>query len=225
MKKFMIMVLDTETCPIENLDTVDAHNMLTYDFGYSIVDLQGNVYLERSYIVADVFFGEKEKMQSAYYANKIAQYELDIASGKRKVRTWNEISWIVKQDVEKYGVNKLCAHNAYFDYTTLKTTKDYLNNNNYLVPKLEWWDSQKMVSSTIFKKASYKKFCQQNEFMTNHKVPRPQVKAEVVYKYLTNDLEFIESHTGLEDVQIEREIMWACFKMHKKMEKKLWKNS
>jgi hypothetical protein len=58
--------------------------------------------------------------------------------------------------------------------------------------------------------------------MTKHKTPRPQVKAEVLYKYITGDLDFTESHTGLEDVLIEKEILAYCFSKHQKMRKELY---
>ena len=114
----------------------------------------------------------------------------------------------------------VCAHNAYFDYTTLNITKNYFNENYILPYGLEWWDTMKMARTSIATKKSYIKFCKENNFLT--KFGKPQLKAEVLYKYLTNNLDFEESHTGLEDVKIEREILWACVKMHKKMTRKLW---
>ena len=58
--------------------------------------------------------------------------------------------------------------------------------------------------------------------MTSHKTPRPQKKAETVYRYITRDTDFVESHTGLEDVKIETLIMAYCYRQHKKMRKGLW---
>ena len=37
----------------------------------------------------------------------------------------------------------------------------------------------------------------------------------MIYKFITEDVEFIEAHTALEDVQIEREIMFRVYRMHK----------
>ena len=41
---------------------------------------------------------------------------------------------------------------------------------------------------------------------------KPQLTAEVLYRYLTNNIEFVESHTGLEDVEIEMQIFLECKK-------------
>jgi len=41
--------------------------------------------------------------------------------------------------------------------------------------------------------------------------------AECAYRYIKNKCDFIESHTGLEDVKIEIEIFAKCISLHKKM--------
>jgi hypothetical protein len=51
---------------------------------------------------------------------------------------------------------------------------------------------------------------------------KPQLKAEVIYKYISGNYDFDESHTGLEDVLIEKEIMAYCYRKHKTMNGKLW---
>jgi hypothetical protein len=60
--------------------------------------------------------------------------------------------------------------------------------------------------------------------MTKHKIPRPQVKAETIYRYISGNYDFKESHTGLEDVMIEKDILTYCFRKHKKMRKLLFEN-
>jgi hypothetical protein len=49
--------------------------------------------------------------------------------------------------------------------------------------------------------------------------------AEILYRYITGNLEFEESHTGLEDVDIERQILAYCFAKHKAMAKGAWEQS
>jgi hypothetical protein len=46
--------------------------------------------------------------------------------------------------------------------------------------------------------------------------------AEVLYRFITKDNDFVESHTGLEDVMIEKEILAYCYRQHKKMKKELF---
>ena len=42
--------------------------------------------------------------------------------------------------------------------------------------------------------------------------------------FISGNNEFEESHTGLEDVLIEAEIMFYCFRQHKPMRKALFEN-
>lgn len=222
-RKKYFMVLDTETCPIDReLEEVTPTNMLVYDIGYTITDKKGNVYRTGSYIVSDIFFGEfYSKMQSSYYANKIPKYMEQIASGERVVKTWKQISFILRKVLEEFDINVVVAHNARFDYGVLRNTKDYLEEYPML-PYVEWWDTLKMARSILKERKSYKRFCEDNNYMTKNNQCR--FTAEIIYRYLTNDLEFEESHTGLEDTLIEKDILAFCIKQHKKMDKLLFSN-
>ena len=82
-----------------------------------------------------------------------------------------------------------------------------------LPQSVEIWDTMQMWNAV--KPKSYDKWCEVNGYMTKHKPPRSRLTAEIIYRYITMDMEFVESHTALEDVQIEREIMFRAFRMHK----------
>ena len=86
----------------------------------------------------------------------------------------------------------------------------------------ELWDTLKMARQTIGQQKTYKAFCERNGFMTNHKKPQVRLTAEVLYRYISGNLDFEENHTGLEDVMIETQILAHCFRQHKKMEKRLF---
>ena len=58
--------------------------------------------------------------------------------------------------------------------------------------------------------------------MTKHEVPRPRYTAEVIYRFITKDINFEEAHTGLRDVEIETEILAYLVRQHKKMDKVLY---
>ena len=228
-RKTYIVVVDTETCPLDkDFDGVTPYNMFVYDIGWAVVDKKGNVYETKSYINRDIFFEEKALMKSSYYAGKLPQYYDDIRSGKRKVATWYAIKKDLENTMKKYNTNIVSAHNARFDDGATKNTQRWLTKSKYryfLPYGTEIWDTMKMANDVIAKTPTYKKFCFENGFVTSHKTPRPQIKAEVLYKYITQDLDFIESHTGLEDVLIEKEILAYCFRKHKKMRKKLYESA
>lgn len=220
-RKKYYMVLDTETCPIDReLQEVSPKNMLVYDIGFCVVDKKGNVYKTGSYIVSEIFFGEHyTKMQSSYYANKIPNYMSEIATNERKVRTWSEISFALRKVIEEYEIETVVAHNAKFDFGVLKNTKEYLSEYAML-PYIEWYDSLKMTKSILGNMPTYKRFCQENNYLTKNGQCR--FTAEIVYRYIVKDIDFVESHTGLEDTLIEKEILAYCIKQHKKMDKLLF---
>ena len=68
----------------------------------------------------------------------------------------------------------------------------------------------------------YKQFCIENGFLVQNDEKRPQLTAEILYKYISGDLSFQEEHTGLADTMIEREIFMQCVQMNPNIEKKCW---
>ena len=220
------VVLDTETCPLDkDFEGVDPNNMWVYDVGYAIVDKRGKVYRERSFINADIFLNEKLLMNSSYYANKIPQYWEDIKSGKRVLTSFYNIRKTLLEDIAEFEVEEIYAYNMRFDYLSLNNTERWLTKSQYryfLTKDLVICDIMKMARDVIAPMPTYKKFCEEHGYMTKNN--RVQLKAETVYKFITKDLDFIESHTGLEDVMIEKEILAYCYRQHKAMRKKLWEN-
>lgn len=216
-RKKYIVVLDTETCPIDRtLEEVLPSNMLVYDIGYTITDKKGNIYLKRSFLVDDIFNQEQDKMASAYYANKIPQYIEKVEAGAIKVKSFSSIRWQLMQDMKEYGCDTLSAHNARFDVGALNQTARYLKKGWYYLPKdVVVWDTLKMSRDTICKNKTY-------QYRT--KKGAKSATAENLYKYISGDESFNESHTALEDALIETMILVKCLSTHKKMRKKLYED-
>ena len=218
--------LDTETANtlVEN-GKLNMDNVMFYDLGFQVIDSHGRTYgKEYSFVNSDIFVHEKELMQFAYYAEKIPQYKADLAAGRRKMATTYEIRKILKDVIAGYDCKFVVAHNARFDYTSLNNTLRWTTKSKYryFIPYgIEWWDTLKMARSVLGKMPTYEKFCNENGFLTKN--GKPKFTAEACYSFITKDPDFVESHTGLEDVKIETEILAYCHKQHKKMNKKLWK--
>lgn len=221
--KDLYMVFDTETCNTPKVDgQLDTTCGQVYDFGLQIVDNEGFVYDEMSFINEDVFFGLPEAMREAYFADKIPQYLTDMRMGKRKIiNTW-QMYKIVRELVEKYDIKAFIAHNARFDVRVLNSTLRYQTKSKrrFFFPfGIPIWDTMSMANDTICKQSNYRKFCLDNGYMTNHKIPQVRKTAEILWRFITQDNSFEESHTGLEDVQIEAQIFAECVRRHKKMER------
>lgn len=218
--------LDTETCNgITVDDKLDLSQSIVYDLGWNVTDKKGRIYETRSYVIAEVFVGMKDVMQSAYYAEKIPNYWEEIKSGKRILASFWTIKKAFSADVKKYGVKNVFAHNASFDVRALNNTIRYITKSKYrwFFPySTEIWDTLKMARQTIGKQKSYRAWCEKNGYMTNHRTPQVRLTAEILYRYISGNNDFEESHTGLEDVMIETKILVHCFRQHKKMEKRLY---
>jgi DNA polymerase III epsilon subunit-like protein len=131
--------------------------------------------------------------------------------------------WKVIEPVMSSGI--LVAHNASFDARALNMTERYISKSKYryFFPYgYEWWDTLKMARDTYGKQPSYRRYCERNGYLTKHKKPQVRLTAEILHRYLTGNEDFVESHTGLEDVKIESQIFAQCERQHKKMRRKLW---
>lgn len=214
-KKEMFLVIDTETA-----NTIEQP--LPYDIGYAICDRYGNIVIERSFVVAEIFLDHKEMMKFAYYAEKLPKYWEDIKNGTREIKSIFNIRKQIKADMKEWNVKKVGAYNMGFDKRALNNVIRYCSKSmiRWFFPfGTEYFCIWHMACQTILNSATYIKFAMQNGLVSEKN--NILTNAEGCYQFLTKQIDFIESHTGLEDVKIEIEIMAKCFSTHKKMDKKI----
>jgi hypothetical protein len=212
MAKYLFMDSETAETNVVN-GQLDVSNGQVYDLGLMVIDENGKVYDQISMVNEDVFFGMPESMQNAYYADKIPQYLEDMRMGKRKIVNSWQMYKIFKEMLQKYDISAVVAHNAFFDVNVLNSTMRYQTKSckRWFVP---WGytiiDTLKLARNTFGKDPDYIEWCKANDYMTKHEVPRPRLTAEILYRYITGNNDYVESHTGLEDVTIEKEIFLKC---------------
>lgn len=220
MSKIKIFMCDTETAG-------SLEKPLVYDIGAMVLDAKGNQVINDTvnHINCGVFYYKKDLMETAYYAEKLPAYRDEIWDGEREVFDIMETRERVYKLFKDEGITVVCAHNARFDINALNNTvRDATNGKvRYFFPYgIEVWDTLKMAQQILKDMPTYRKFCEDNGFMTNHAVPRPRYTAEVIYRFITKDTEFEEAHTGLRDVEIEAQILAYFIRQHKKMDKVLY---
>ena len=218
------IMIDTETANTHDIEgSLDMSDVLPYDIGFAVIDSHGRVYEKFSFVNSDIFYHEAELMKSAYYAKKIPQYLNDILNGDREVATTYEIRKALVDKINEYNCKFICAHNARFDCRALNNIQRWTTKSKYryFIPfGIEWWDTLKMARSVLGTMPTYRTFCEENNYITKNGQLR--FTAEIIYRYISKNNDFVESHTGLEDVEIEAQILAYCVRQHKKMNKKLF---
>lgn len=212
------IVLDTET-------TNSIDDPFCYDVGWAVIDKDGNVFESASYVVADVFL-DKELMESAYFKDKVPQYWADIKLGLRELKTYFNIKKVLADCVKRNNVKIVIAHNTRFDYRSLTLTQRYLTSSKYrfFLPRgVEIWDTLKMSRAILKNSDEYGEFCYNNNYLTKRMCKR--YTAEIIYRFLTGNNDFEESHTGLEDVMIEKDIFSYCINIQPDIDGALWARS
>lgn len=215
MEKYI--VLDTET-------TNSLDDPIVYDIGWAVVDKNGKVYQSYSFVVADIFL-DLQLMESAYFKEKIPNYWKEIKNGERILARFSNIRKVFCDCAKAYNVTKFFAHNMRFDYRSVNLTQRFLTSSKYryFFPYgAEICDTLKMARQVLKENVDYDNFCYNNNFLTKRGCKR--YTAEIIYRFITNNLQFEEEHTGLADVLIEKEILAYCFQQMEDVECHLWEN-
>lgn len=212
--KEKLIVLDTETAN-------SVEQPLPYDIGWAVIDREGNIYESRSYVVAEIYIDCKDVMKSAYYADKIPQYEKDLKTGKRQLKGFWTIRRQFMEDIKNHNVKKIGAYNMNFDKRALNNDIRYISKSwmRWFFPYgIEFFCIWNIACQVLMARPSYVKFAEENDFISE--AGNILTNAECCYKYITKDVNFKESHTGLEDVMIETAILVYCYRQHKKFDSK-----
>ena len=204
MNKTIYCTLDTETVGGATNPTG------TYNFGCTIHDREGNILATTSLLAMEHY----EEIRNDDYAKKNFHiYAERLAKGEMSaVATEEEALSIIANLCRFYGVKYVMAYNSSFDFT--KTICSELLN------EFEFIDIYLMALQTITHQKGYATFCRENDFKSSSG-KSCATSAESVYAYITNNPDYIEEHTALNDALIEMEIFVKCLKMHKKFSKNI----
>lgn len=201
------MVLDTETC-----------GELVFDVGFKIIDRAGNCYSEGSYVVKEFITNpiDSNLFTDRFTKDKIAQYYFDLWNngGNFEVVSFAKIRNIINYNLYKYNAI-LCAYNIAFDIQHIAKTAQYFGIPEFFEVNCDTLDIWHMAMSVLGTN-KYIKFCMANGLLT--KAGNIPTGAEPMYRYLTNNVSFIEAHTARADCEIESAIMIKCFNRKKHFE-------
>lgn len=193
-----ICIFDTETTSLDK--------PFCYNVGYVIVNTDdGSTLVERDFVVEQVWHN-LPLFTSAYYADK---REIYVAAMRRHETIMDKFGYICRQmrkDFREYEVKHTYAYNSPFDERVFNFNCDWYKNLNPFddmpIHDIRGYAIECLVDDC------YKDFCSENNYFTES--GNYSTTAEVMYRYITNNVFFIEDHTALSDSKIEAEILLCC---------------
>ena len=118
--------------------------------------------------------------------------------------------------LEQYEVNYLLAYNLAFDIRSIsKTVERYTYNSKFNTENIEYIDVWNVAIDILMNNKNYKSFCKENGYISE--CGNYLTNAEVCYRYITNTIDFDESHTAMDDCEVEKMIFMTCVKRKKKI--------
>jgi DNA polymerase III alpha subunit (gram-positive type) len=205
-KERYLMFIDTET--IGSLFVQES--VLPFEIGMKVYDTeQKKVVKEKSYLVRK-FFNNKYIMLSTFSATKYPNYFEKLENDKRyKTYSVKDIATDIEKVISRYGIKIMVAHNGNFDKVAMtRLFEDFGTDNPF--ENIDLLDTMELSKVITFSK-DYADYCIAHKdrlnsvkdscFITNS--GRVRTTAQAIYCYITNNADFEEAHTGLEDIDIE----------------------
>lgn len=206
MRKKLFLILDTETAG-------DFSAPMVYDVAWRVIDKRGRVYSQHNYMVQEVATNPK-LMMGAYYAKKIFSFYLSALNSQAvNLLPLAEIAARMREDAARCDVAS--AYNLSFDTGAMKTT---LRAHGIHEPIF----SRRVDTLCIWRFA-----CEALRSRLYHDLAAARgwvsdagnvrTTAQHAYAFLAGNFDFIESHTALDDVCIETEILARLFARKRKI--------
>jgi len=193
-----------------DVETIGVDKKWIYDLGLVVIPKNGRpLAMWRWRIKETLEIPGIEKI--AYYGEKIPVFyrglpAVPFAQAKRE---FNQI-------LEKMGITTITAYNLQFDMAAVKDTLKYTGiDSKFLEKPYEYFDLWNAACDSIFQHKQFKRIAIEQNWLTEKGNIR--TSAEIAYRYITGNYQFVETHTALEDAEIEAEILQDIIKQKKKI--------
>jgi hypothetical protein len=189
-----------------DVEAVGGDKPIIYDIGLAVINENHEIVETESFIIKEVY-DNKLLFSTAYYAHKRKLYTNKMKGRKTKKVEMYKAKRRIEKYIRQYNLTDFHAFNVSFDKRAFEYTFNLLGLENPL-KDLQARDILRKAKETICLTESYKTWAQENGYYSVS--GNITTNAEVVTKYLRQDTNFIEEHTGLADVLIEVEILKHC---------------
>jgi len=203
-KKNMYCVFDTETIGLEK--------KWIYDLGMVIITKTGRPLFKKRWTIEEVM-NIPNIAEIAYYGDKIKTFykysqPVKFASAREDFR----------EIMEYFQVNVITAYNLNFDMQAIIQTLDFTGiGNKFLNYPVDYFDLWNASCNSIFQQKQFKETAIKENWLTNK--GNYSTTAEIAYRYISKDYNFIENHTALEDASIEAKILQEVCRQKKGYQK------
>ena len=203
-KKRKIFLFDTETQGVDK--------RYVYDIAFQIVDKNGKVYESATYLVREMVTNP-EVMCDAFYHKKVyTDYIPMLDEGAIGLANWLDIVGHLQDAVKTHDADVVSAYNIPFDISAMRQTHKALGYHGPILPypmkKLCLW---LWSCITLCRRPTYHKDALTFGWFSD--AGNVRTTAEHVFRYLSKQPDFIEDHTALSDVHIERDILSNLYKL------------
>lgn len=209
-----ILLCDVETC---------NDNKIILDFSYDIISTRtGVIVASGSYIIKECW--QTRSLRYGKYAkSKIKNYIKKLNKKECKLISLLDLYDLINNLISSYNIKIFMAYNGKFDLEALYNTFNYSNSKMKLWQKsafelaseqplfmqldlLDLWT----YASKLYKTKKFKKWYDKKIAIYSSNGNR-KTTAEIVGRYILENLHFIEEHTGAKDLEIEYLIFIACY--------------
>jgi hypothetical protein len=194
-----IIVFDTETTNLEK--------PFAYNIGFKIVNVDTNETLYKGDFVAEQVWHNRELFTTAYYADKRESYVSRMRGKTCTMAKMGYITQLMSRLIADFEIVGAYAYNSPFDDRVFKWNCDWYKIKNPF-DNIPIFDIRGYVHKYIAFTQEYKDFCEKYGYFTES--GNYSTTAETVYRFITNNTDFIEEHTALADSEIEYEILQYC---------------
>lgn len=215
--KNLDLVVDVETIGIFNprVSTTNPSKMLIPNAVFNVglvLSYRGQVLLKESVGIDEFWFYPEHRIMDFYRKNFDKDGNDFTVTYPTFVDFLNEYFYPLLKSFKGQANIKLWSYNAGFDSRAFTDTALLENHTIPRVIQKNWNCLMVLASTLLMESPKFYNWVVENEFKhRNYEFISPKgnirIKAETVYRYITQDVSFIEEHKGMQDAEIETRIL------------------
>ena len=212
-KEKYLLLVDVETC---------NDNKIILDFSYNIISTKGGAVIEKGCLVIKESWETRSFKNGIYAKGKKKDYSTMLRKGQATLISKQDLYNKLNQLIDTYNLSVFMAYNGSFDLEAIYNTFDYQNKKMKLWKHKCWRGKENKpkfmkldlldlwtYASVLYKTPQFKKWYDK-EIALYSSTGNRKTNAEIMARYIKENNLFLETHKGIEDLEIEYGIFIAC---------------